>query len=460
MDSDYFALRKDACKMLSYILSLYPNWDSPKLAEEAIYRYVYENEVFDKAQLHRVRSAALDILEQFIIQESLNKESVSQKMFLLDFYLKNNLFKQYESVWKDIHKKENITEDFAKHYYYQKLRLQQHYIDFEAAQQRQWDASEYNWHTNLEIFYTLIQLEHAVISLNRSRIYSDVQLKETPDLLIKKVTETPYLYEVPAIKVYFYILQIMLQSDGKLWDKCKATFKQYRSLFHVEEIQRFYACMTNYCIRSILGGKQEYQVELFELYQMQLSDGTIYDRNDYLQVSLFKNIVLIALRLQKIAWVQKFLTTESERLAPDEKEDVLAYSYALLYFQQQKYKEVCKKLVSFQPVDVFFDLGGRILLIQTYYEMKDYDALADCINRMRVFLSRQKSLSESHKDARKNFASFILKLVNLVENEENALRLLQDKIQQTNPVTEKVWLMEKIANKLLNIQHAAGKRKN
>lgn len=82
--------------------------------------------------------------------------------------------------------------------------------------------------------------------------------------------------------------------------------------------------------------------------------------------------------------------------------------------------------------------------MQTYFETHDWEVLADGINSFRVFLTRNKTISESHKKSNQNFATVLSKIINLPPNNEMKTQELLQQIQEFSPLAEKDWLIEKM----------------
>jgi hypothetical protein len=69
------------------------------------------------------------------------------------------------------------------------------------------------------------------------------------------------------------------------------------------------------------------------------------------------------------------------------------------------------------------------------------------INSFRLFLRRNKYVSEYRQKANKNFLKYLRKLLNIPEGEADKLEALKQEINETKPIDHLGWLQEKIEEK-------------
>ena len=78
-----------------------------------------------------------------------------------------------------------------------------------------------------------------------------------------------------------------------------------------------------------------------------------------------------------------------ERIVPEElRDDVFNYSMAQLHFYLKNYSEVLQLLQQVEYLNIFYKLGSKKLLIETFYELQEWDSLDSAMNAFRVFIHR------------------------------------------------------------------------
>src|SRR5207247_4208783 len=101
-----------------------------------------------------------------------------------------------------------------------------------------------------------------------------------------------------------------------------------------------YSSLINYCNLEHNFTSQEFNFkeELFELYEEMLY-GEYYKnpKNVYLGVSLFRAMLLLALKLKKFSWAENFATGHSKHLHPKHIANLQNYAAAMLAFEMHDY---------------------------------------------------------------------------------------------------------------------------
>jgi hypothetical protein len=159
----------------------------------------------------------------------------------------------------------------------------------------------------------------------------------------------------------------------------------------------------------------------------------------------FRNIVVIGLRLKEFSWIEDFINVYAPLLPENQRENALTFNLAQLYFYQKKYDLVIKTLQSVEYDDYTYNLNSKTILICTYYDTGETDALFFLLDSFRAFLNRNKNIPEERKNLYRNFISFTKKLAKLTPKDEKSKIKLTLELQQTNNVASKNWLLEKLA---------------
>jgi len=84
------------------------------------------------------------------------------------------------------------------------------------------------------------------------------------------------------------------------------------------------------------------------------------------------------------------------------------------------------------------------LLIFTYYELDETDALESLLQAFKMYIRREKSLTIDRKDTYLNLIKFTLNLMKLTYKDKDKLTKLKTEITNTKGVVSKPWLLEKI----------------
>jgi len=104
--------------------------------------------------------------------------------------------------------------------------------------------------------------------------------------------------KIPAITVYYQVLQMLLNADeSRYYYQLKTHLAENVAQFSNKELRTFYDYVRNYCIRKINDRKIAYYQEILSLYQF-LLDKKIIFQNGHLAEWDYKNITTVGLRLE------------------------------------------------------------------------------------------------------------------------------------------------------------------
>ena len=114
---------------------------------------------------------------------------------------------------------------------------------------------------------------------------------------------------------------------------------------------------------------------------------------------------------------------------------------------QKNYNKAIQLLLSVEYNDVFYQLGSKTILLKSYYELDEYDAMTSLMDSFRILLQRKKDISKNNKQLYLNFIIILKKLIAKTAD-KTKMKTLQEKIAKTSPLADRKWLNEKV-NELL-----------
>ena len=205
-----------------------------------------------------------------------------------------------------------------------------------------------------------------------------------------------------------------------------------------------YTHLRNFCIiYKINLGYIEYINELFEIFKIQLSKNLLL-KNNVLNVQNYKNIITVALRVKAFDWLEQFIKDYTSKLPEHEQTNALSYNLANVYFFQKKFTKVIEQLRFVEFNYSNYALGSKLLMIRTYYELGEYNALDSLLESFRIYLLRNKQLTKETKMQYSTIIRMIKKLSNINLNNKSQIKELAEKIRSSENNVAKQWLLDKI----------------
>ncbi len=273
--------------------------------------------------------------------------------------------------------------------------------------------------------------------------------------ILKKDWEDPFLEiilqqidrgmfsKVPYIQLYRLIILSLTEPENEAaFTSLKSQIPEIIESLPESETTDLYQYLLNYCIRKINAGRLQFQDELLSVYQSALEHGALLTNGKISQWD-FKNVVTIALRTGNTEYAREFIHGYKQALPSSQRTNALAYNLANLHFSEQNYRAAISQLQKVDLDDVFYRLDARSILLKSYYELDDQDALFYHAAAFRSMLNRNRKISDQQ---RKLYLNLIKHTISLSRSagEKSKVKAIQKRIQEKPNVADLRWLESKI----------------
>jgi hypothetical protein len=156
--------------------------------------------------------------------------------------------------------------------------------------------------------------------------------------------------------------------------------------------------------------------------------------------------------LGELEWTEQFIHQYKIMLPPKEQENAFIYNLAAFYFEAKHYKKSLLLLHEVKFTDSSYYIGAKIIQLKSYYELEESDAFYALIEAFRIYLLRNRTLSDYRKRANLNFLKLAQKIFKLKENEyivgkkafTEKLNKLKSQVANTSPLVNKQWLVDNL----------------
>jgi hypothetical protein len=415
------------------------NKDFPTKSD--IWQAINPETTYNDTHFRRISSDLVQLTLDFLAYLEIEKNNTLLPNAVLPALRQRNLDKQHERSSQIAANLLAKATAFDADFYYQNFVLAENINIF--LQQNAQRTAENNLAAatkNLDIFYIAKRLKFFCNIMTLQNVLK-IEMEMVGFAQITALAELPEYHDLPLIKLYFSTLQILLHPDDNTYfENLKAVLNTHKNTIPIAEQRDLYTLALNYCIRKINLGDTNFYAEIFGLYQFVLAEKILLKAGE-LQHWDYKNIVTLGLRLHEYAWIEGFIQNYTPLLPLNFRENALNYNLAKLNFAQKNYPKVITLLQNVAYQDIFYSLDSRALLVKTYYETDETDALDAVIESFRIFLVREKTVSETTRRQFLNFLKFTRRLVN--RSEKSAVKKMQQKINETPEVADRQWLLAK-----------------
>ncbi len=452
--SPYFNKHQEVGMLIDYLNKIYPDYNNQNCERAVIYKSLFPQQKHNQSHLALLFTYSIRLLDKFLIQEQFKENNPYHKVLLLRNLRQRKLYKYYEKTMTGFEK--DLEESQFKnstHYNMRFLKASEADAYFTQRSKHEKDNSIQQKQNNLDNYYLAEKLRDACEMLVRSKI---LEVDYSTSLLESVISEVQknidYFETIPSISVYFHIYQMIVKEGHAEYFEALPVLQKYSSFFPKEELQNMYNYLQNYCIEQINKGERQFLKETFELFKDQLEKELLADENGFLDQWHYKNIVTTAIRLNEMVWVKQFIENFKERLHPEVVENAYTYNLASYYYSTEQFDEVLDLLVKVEYTDIQYNLGAKTLLLRTYYDLEENEALLSLTRSFKQYLNRNRLIPETRRKGMSNLIRFTNRACSIKANigfdsaskSQKELKKLIEEIGTSGPIINQDWLDSKI----------------
>ncbi len=414
--------------------------------KRAIWEKLYPNRPYDDLSLRRLFSDLNQLAQRFLVAEMRRQNPINEAIDLLDALDRFDLPKHTAAAERHLDQQlEALPGKCAEYYslwhrrYWNALKRASKQVVTPDFPSKLADTDFY-----LESFYLIQKLKMYIDWL----LYRGLRAGECQLLMVPGFWEhldNPRFDQVPLIRIFQKIILCLSYPEEEAhFDQLLCRLReQGHQLSRTDQRECFFIAQ-NYCALKINQGNVQYYYRYFELIR-EMADRGLLLENGQLPEPVFKNFITVSLGAGQYAWTEQFICEYAPYLPERIRENARTFNLAYVYFYQKDYDRVLECLRDVEYSDVVYALGAKSILVRTYYEMGEIQALDSLIDSFRAFLLRNKVLSKNLKREYINFVNLVRKLTMLDPSDKKTLARLRQRVSQTSYTMPKNWLMRQLA---------------
>lgn len=451
--SPYFNKHEGVRALVAYLSSVYPDFDERHCRRELIFQAVFPGEAHGQPRLALLFTYTYRLLGQFLCAEQLEQEPPARDLLLLRGLRGRQLYQHYEKALEGARSRalEPPYRDSNWHYHQYQLAAEADYF-YTLTSERRTDNSLEQKQEALDCFYLAEKLRDACEMEVRSRI---LKLGRAPSGLSRAVEEARRQIEEklgePAIAMYYRLYRMISEGAPASYFEARRALEECQPYLPAPELKAIYNYLQNYCIQQINKGDAPFLEEIFRLYQAQLGHGLLLEGGQ-LSEWHYKNIVTTGLRLHELPWVRGFIEGFREKLPPEVRDNAYRFNLASYYYAARQYGEVLRLLTQVEYSDLRYNLGAKALLLRTYYDLEEFEALNSLADSFKQYLHRNKLMADVRRQGYYNLFMLTRRAATLRYNlgyyspdrSRRELQKLQAGIRKAAAIFNKGWLLEKV----------------
>lgn len=454
LESPYFNMNEKLLVLYDLYAHRIRKDSEEDLSKEDIWNVIYQEKKYSDPKLRKLNSDLLKVFEEFLAQKTFDNNRFLKNNLILRAIRKRKIEKLYKSTASSTDRNIEQTFNRSSEYLYakfinekEKLEL---YSESEILRKRSKNIEN---EVNIDVivqyldqYYLSEKLKYYVKLLGWKKMISLEQEIEHIEELNAMVSHGAYA-DVPPIMIYSTIAKTQLHPDNvENYFKLKEQVAEFIDSFPDDEIRNIYDALLSFCVRRVNKGDLAFQEETLNVYKGALEKETIF-QNGYITQVTFNNIVFFALRTGDFDWAEHFVEDYKDRLTDKDRASSVAFSFARIEFYKKNYGKVIELLQQVEMNSVIYTLSAKTILLSSYYELDEFDALDSFINSFRVYINREKSISARKKGHYKNLLKYINRIINLRRSDREGIKKLRQEIVDTPGIVIKPWLIQKLDEK-------------
>ena len=415
-------------------------------SKQEIWLTLFGKKTYRDVQLRRLFSDLNQLANGFLAYQKYKNNPVLESVFLMNSMQYSELNKQFEGAFRLANLQQTNSGKRNTDFHFHQFLIEKSYhehIEYKGLQNLTFEhleAADYQ----LDCFYITQKLKHYCDVLGYDAFLSKKVAIHFFEGFLEQINQSKYLQE-PSVNAYKLVSEMLMNpGEEEHFHELKAFLLANNDAFEKEELTIFYTHLINYCIHKKINiGKSHFFQNLFEIYKDSLTTEIIFIGNE-INFNHYKNIITVGVQIKEFDWVENFIQTYTPKLPKAHQENALTYNLAKVYFHQKDYEKVIEQLREVEYKDLIYALGGKLMLLKTYYELKEHTALDSLIDSFRIYLRRNRTISKEVRQQYMNVLRFVKKLASLAPYDTKGLEKTKQQIQECKALADKNWILEKV----------------
>lgn len=443
LESPYFNHREDVVKLYEHLLN-YRKTDYVNFDKRATFQTLFPGQPYDNRRLNHLFSYLVALIERYFAMEEVLADEPLLRLRQVRALRRRNIGQQFERDVALLERAHAASPYRNAAFYLYEYELHNERFAWEALRTRAVVERVPAAATALANFFMLENLRWASTAASARAVRAASHDYPVPlaDLVLR---ESARIAEAdnPALALLRLAHQSLSEPDNEAaFPDLRAAIDRHIDLLPPAEARDVFMAAINFAIRRHNRGEAVYTREAFALYREALERGVLAE-NGRLPKYTFINIFNLAELAGAHDWAHTFLDRYAPLLPETDRDNMRRYALALQHFRQADYARVLELLRAVEFTEPFIQLDVRKMLLRSYFERGEWPALASLLDSFQTYLRRRNDLGY-HREGYLNLVRFTKKIARSPQMSAARRAVLIAKIQETQFLTEREWLLEKL----------------
>lgn len=457
LNNSFFSKKKNAALLFKYLKKFAPDYNSSKLTERSCYKNVFKDEPFKnvadlKKKLKNPFYDLKQLFMRFIAVRELELNSLEKDFLVLNALKKRNIESVYLNAVFSLQKK--VEQDESNNLFQQYLRFGLQDILCTNDAYKQGISAEQerllfeNLISKLDELYLENKFRYSLEAAVREK-YTGYSINNNLASVLNKAFESDsHSISNSSILLYKKLIEYVTKRNSSLEEIQNLYIENFNDLSFISN-QDIGITLINEWMTLHREGNVNALRKLFELYKKTIElNEQIWFESQHFDVTNFRNIIVISTACNEHSWTAKFIDEYGKLLPKKLRNNVIEISKAQVYKHNGEYQKVIDGLSKIKINDWLDQLTTKSLMLQCYYELKEWKALSYFLDAFSKYLRRNKTIPAEVIKGHMNYISFTKKLVNTQGKTKDKINALSEKLANTKNISGRIWLNQKLQEML------------
>ena len=466
--SPFFNRSKQLLNLYEVITNFRPHLNSKNLTKKKIHNKIFPTLEYKETTVSSLLVNLSYLAEDYLMYSNIQSNYLKSQDFLFNELLKRKLFKLFEKNASEFEVMLNDNrgvdvDNILSKFYFETDKYNYNLISKAFA-------GKLTHNENIElitnrgkhlIYYFIMQMIKQNLGLYTYKFNYDIDIEnnfiiefskninfiEILDYLCNNSDDLDYSKIANTYKHLFLMFSDF--KNEKHYYNYKKTFLQNSGLFNYDEKQFLSTRLIQYCLSKnrVKGLDSKYNKELLIIYDLIVKNEYYkFSHSDKLPVGLFRNIIILGLRLKKYKWIDAFINNNRKKLPEEQRKNMYYYCHAKVCFERGMYKKALDNFSNIQLSSSTFKVDLKNMMLKTYYELNLTENAHSLIDSYRHFLRNDKTLSVERRSAYRSFVNIFQKLLDAKRSSKKShVTYIEKRIDEKENIVDRQWLFEKVS---------------
>jgi len=386
------------------------------VSKEKAHDYLYPNTPYHDLRIRHLLWMTTEIVENFIIYNSVAQQPSLKMQLLAQYYTKNELYKfAHNSVEEGIAIMEKIKLRNAS-YHLQQYQIQALHFQINSKNNRSKEFNLQDVIDHVTLFSIIETLKYACIIQSLQKIS---ELKIENHLLEATLTlvENPVFLEDIAVRIYYNIYLVIRDENEAAFNAFIKDVKENENYFTTHDLKDLYLLAINFCVKKSNQNLQEYTQQAFELYIYAIDKGYLLEHREISRFS-FTNVVTLGIKLKEFSKTENFIKQYADFIAAEYRQNTVDFNSAKVFFSKEQPQKALKILLTNEFKDMLWNLNAKYMVIKILFEMKDLVLFANHLKAYKNYVKRKTNIGY-HQTYFINVVNALTTLMDVYKKPEN-----------------------------------------